>query len=541
MKTTVGLAGYGNWAREAYVPALLDDGDVEIGAVAARSEETRRMAAERFGAGIELFSDPFRLVREADVDAVMIGLPSGLVSDVAIAAIDAGKHAWLEPPPPGDPRIAALLDLSGRSGLVLHADMELRYHPVVAAIAGLLGDRLGPALAVRVIQRCNWAMTWDEEAVERGAMASGLSIWYLDPVDALLDSEPRRVDVIGARPRFPRAVEAGSALVEYDGAVGEWAFNFRSPERLSLRLEVVALEGEAEADLMTGRYRYRAGSPDWVGAEAPPALPSYGFVGDAGVRRGLPERGPGRGRKPHGAGRPAARPRCRDGVRREREERGLSGGAGVSGRGTGSLGFVGACVGVVVNPVPTMRTIVRRRPVGWALLVIVLVYAAQGIVQAVWLDPADFGALDDAEWVGPARVASVIVAPIVAVPVLASFAAVFWVMSFLLGGRGPYCGLFTGLAFASVPSVFSLPISLVLPQLGLPGQALSGLAGLVIFAWTLVLTVFAVQENNGFSTGRAIAAVFIPLGVLFVLAFALVVFAIVIIVLAVSDGGGGWY
>ena len=275
----VGLVGYGNWAREAYVPALLDDGDVKIGAVAARSEGTRRLASERFGAGIALFDDPFRLVREADVDAVMIGLPSGLVSDVAIAAIAAGKHAWLEPPPPGDSRIAALLDFAGRSGLVLHADMELRYHPVVAAIRGLLEGKLGPALAVRVVQRCNWAMTWSEDAVERGGMASGLSIWYLDPVDALVDREPRRVDVIGARPRFARAVEAGSALVEYDGAVGEWAFNLRSPERLSLRLEVAALEGEAEADLMTGRYRYRAGSPDWVKAHAPPALPAYGFVG----------------------------------------------------------------------------------------------------------------------------------------------------------------------------------------------------------------------------------------------------------------------
>ena len=76
VKVSIGLVGYGNWAREAYVPALLDDGDVAIGAVAARSEETRRLASERFGAGTALFDDPLRLVREADVDAVMIGLPS---------------------------------------------------------------------------------------------------------------------------------------------------------------------------------------------------------------------------------------------------------------------------------------------------------------------------------------------------------------------------------------------------------------------------------------------------------------------------------
>ena len=77
-------------------------------------------------------------------------------------------------------------------------------------------------------------------------------------------------------------------------------------------------------------------------------------------------------------------------------------------------------------------------------------------------------------------------------------------------------------------------------QFGLLGQGISVLVGLGIFAWILVLTVFAVQENTNFSTGRAIAAVFIPLTVLFILVVALVVFAIVMIVLAVGDGGD-WY
>ena len=215
----------------------------------------------------------------------------------------------------------------------------------------------------------------------------------------------------------------------------------------------------------------------------------------------------------------------------------------MSARQSPGQGFVGTCIGVVVNPVPTMRAIVRRRPVGWAFLVIVLVYAAQGIaaqaaVLAGSFDAADLG---DLEWLlASAQALPFIVVPMIAVPVLAFFAAVFWVVSLILGGRGPYCGLFTGLAFASVPTAFSVPINLVMPQLGLPGQTISGLIGLGIFAWTLVLTVFAVQENNNFSTGRAIAAVFIPLAIFFVLAVALVVFAIVVIVLAVSEGGE-WY
>ena len=278
MKVSIGLVGYGSWAKEAYVPALLDDGDVAIGAVAARSEETRRLASQRFGESTALFDDPYRLVREADVDAVMIGLPSELVSEVAIAAVEAGRHVWLEPPQPGDPRIAELLDLAVQSDRVFHADMELRYHPVIETVARLLDDRLGPALAVRMVQRCDWAMTWDQDTVENG-IASGLSIWYLDAIDALIDCRPRRVDVTGARPRFERSLEVGTALVEYDRAFGEWAFNLRGPEALALRLEVAALEGEVEADLLTGRYRYRTSSADWVEAVATPALPAYGFVG----------------------------------------------------------------------------------------------------------------------------------------------------------------------------------------------------------------------------------------------------------------------
>jgi hypothetical protein len=208
-------------------------------------------------------------------------------------------------------------------------------------------------------------------------------------------------------------------------------------------------------------------------------------------------------------------------------------------RQSSAQGFLGACVGIVLNPVPTMRGIVRRRPVGWAFLVIFVVYAAQGVAaQAIVLagsfDAADFG---DVEWLlSSAQILPFIVVPIVAVPVLAFLTAIFWVTSLILGGRGSYSGLFAGLAFASVPTVFSLPANLLASQFWL----LSGIVGLGIFAWTLVLTVFAVQENNNFSTGRAIAAVFIPLGILFVLAVALAVFAIVIIVLAVSDGGG-WY
>ncbi len=284
MNITIGLIGYGSWARNAYVPALLEDAEVEIAAVAARTAETRREAMERFGEGIACFDDPLRLIRESDVDAVMIGLPSELVTDVGIAAIEARKHVWLEPPPPGNDagRIDELLDLANASDKVFHVDMELRYHPLIAAISDLLANQLGPARSVKIIQNCNWGNTWAPDIVESGNMVSELSIWYLDVVDALINRQSHRVQQLNAdRTTLDNPIVAGSALVHYDdGIQGEWAFDFQGSEQLSLRLEIATANGEIQADLITGLYRYRADpTANWIQSQALATEPTLGFVG----------------------------------------------------------------------------------------------------------------------------------------------------------------------------------------------------------------------------------------------------------------------
>ena len=109
-------------------------------------------------------------------------------------------------------------------------------------------------------------------------------------------------------------------------------------------------------------------------------------------------------------------------------------------------------------------------------------------------------------------------------------------MSRILGGRGSYGGLFAGLGFAYLPAVFTVPVTFMALQLDTFGQGLSGMIGFGVSVWTIILSVFAVQANNNFSTGRAIAALLIPLAVLFVLLIAFIAFAFVVIVIAVNQG-----
>ncbi len=196
--------------------------------------------------------------------------------------------------------------------------------------------------------------------------------------------------------------------------------------------------------------------------------------------------------------------------------------------------FLGTCVGVIFNPVPTMLTIVRRRPIGWALIVIVVVSFAQAITASASFDPSDF---DDVELVqGPLQGFSIVVGPTLTIAAVAFLTAICWIMGRILGGKGPYGGLFAGFGFAYLPALFTVPVAFIAFQSDDFAQALSGMIGFGISVWTIVLSVFAVQANNNFSTGRAIAAVFIPLAIFFVLVFALFAFIVIMILIALNEG-----
>ena len=279
MAISIGLIGYGNWAKEAYVPAILHHDNIKIAAVAALSDTTKGLAKEHFGNDVKLFSNPCELIAQDEIDAVMIGLPSELIADVGIVALKAGKHVWMEPCPPGDNRLVKMFQLNTHPTQVCHTDLELRYIPVISTVKKLIAETIGSPLSVRIVLDCDWGRTWPEDMVKGGEMASGLSIWYLDAIDAIFNQWPDSIYVSGARPRFELAIEMGVALLKFGNATGEWSFNFHSLGEFSLLLEIAATNGEAQADLVTGKYRYRSQSSKWVHGTTTPTQPLYGFAG----------------------------------------------------------------------------------------------------------------------------------------------------------------------------------------------------------------------------------------------------------------------
>ena len=137
-----GLVGYGAWGK-CHAEAIQHSPGCELRAVCARTDEARVQAAR--DAGARTYSDYQELVRLPELDVVNIVVPNYLHEQIAVAALEAGKHVLLEKPMATTlsscDRIA---DAARRSGRLLLIGHEMRFSPMHALIHSLIeSGRLG--------------------------------------------------------------------------------------------------------------------------------------------------------------------------------------------------------------------------------------------------------------------------------------------------------------------------------------------------------------------------------------------------------------
>lgn len=173
-------------------------------------------------------------------------------------------------------------------------------------------------------------------------------------------------------------------------------------------------------------------------------------------------------------------------------------------------GVLATAVGVVVSPRVTLRAVTARPRIGGALGVAVAVLALTSIGNA-----ADSGMRGGGPFGGDAAfVAGAVTGLLVGLGMLALAAVIILGVARLLGGSGSYAATFCGMAYAVVPWVLTVPLSLLGTAAGFPGQLVAGVLSVVVGVWATALTVLAVGTAQGLTTGRALAAVGAPVLVL---------------------------
>ncbi len=187
----VGVIGTGAISQIVHVPIFAEREDVTLLAVADADRHKAEALSARFDVPLVLDADG--LIAHDEVDAVVICTPNHLHEEMAIAALEAGKHVFVERPlsttSAGAQRV---VDVAERTGNVLVVGMPHRFRPGVAALRNFIaGGELGELYAVRgswmtrLMPASRHSWRYDRELAGGGALvdlglpALDLCLWLI--------------------------------------------------------------------------------------------------------------------------------------------------------------------------------------------------------------------------------------------------------------------------------------------------------------------------------------------------------------------------
>lgn len=262
----VALVGAGEFARLTLLPTLAGMSDVVLDGVATRTTLTGERLRRQYGLRL-LSTDAEAVITDPDVDAVVIAVRHHEHADLALCALDAGKHVYLEKPLAlTEAQVAAIANVLRTARGVLMVGYNRRFAPAVAALCDKLpGIRaVGYRFAAGVLPLKHWTL-----GPEGGGRLIGEACHGIDLLDMLV-GPIRRAHVEPVRREASRRGEhAEEAVFTLSGDRGSATFSYLaapSPQGGKERLEVFGERGTALVDdfrvLVTPNGRRSWSRPD---------------------------------------------------------------------------------------------------------------------------------------------------------------------------------------------------------------------------------------------------------------------------------------
>ena len=145
----VGVVGTGAISQVVHVPIFAEREDVELVALADADLHKAESLSRRFK--VPIVCDADTLIAHDDIDAVVVCTPNHLHERMAVAALEAGKHVFVERPLATSSKGAArVVDAADQAGRVLVTGLPHRFRPGVVALRNFIaGGELGDVYAVR--------------------------------------------------------------------------------------------------------------------------------------------------------------------------------------------------------------------------------------------------------------------------------------------------------------------------------------------------------------------------------------------------------
>jgi predicted dehydrogenase len=181
-KLCVGIVGAGNWAREAHIPGWQRDPRCEIAVLCDIKPERAADMARHFGIP-EATGDWQAVVSCADIDAVDVVTATPAHLEIALAALEAGKHVLCEKPVAYDFRdTQRAAELAKSKGLKTKLGFTFRYSPGVQYAKSLIDE--GFVGTPFVFNGYEQNSQWLDPQVPLRQMPRPLPAWLTDcPID----------------------------------------------------------------------------------------------------------------------------------------------------------------------------------------------------------------------------------------------------------------------------------------------------------------------------------------------------------------------
>lgn len=187
----VAVIGAGAFARAVHLPNLQRIEGCHLEAVAARTGSSAKQAAERFGARY-CTTDISAILADPKVHAVVIATRHNLHAAQTLAALDAGKHVFVEKPMAltvADCK--AICTKAEETGLLVSVGYNRIFSRHARAAKAALATASGPK---QVIYRCNAgprpANHWSIDPEEGGGRILGEAVHFFDFCCWLLGADP---------------------------------------------------------------------------------------------------------------------------------------------------------------------------------------------------------------------------------------------------------------------------------------------------------------------------------------------------------------
>ena len=193
-KVRMGFIGCGGIANGKHLPAQKRNPVAEMVAFCDVIEERAQKACKEYGApGAKVYTDYRELLKDKSIDAVFVLTPNCSHCEIAVAALEAGKHVMCEKPMAMNYAEAKkVIAARDKSGKVLTIGYQNRYRPDSLylkgqAEAGMFGDiYYAEAIAVRRRAVPTWGVFIDKEKqgggplIDIGTHALDLTLFMMD-------------------------------------------------------------------------------------------------------------------------------------------------------------------------------------------------------------------------------------------------------------------------------------------------------------------------------------------------------------------------